>query len=799
MAKPSVDASFWRHLSCFILFTLVLSWRHWKALVPPTASYGMLKRPTFSLAGDIAENGRQMSLGEHEHLHPALLSNQRLTGVLPVSNVSIHQIADILTPLLDPGTGIREVVLLTPARLHRILSDKLRQALMKHEGQDHPEITVKTWHDDISPNVFHLLDPHASPWALVMSHDGLLALDKHTRSILVGDITDWGLPYGPRGTPLRPNATHPGNILDWVHLPRSQPELASYLEPPFVIRLDTLSNLDPLPSTWKHLSEQIALCNSWNASGLLVGRHGPPPLPTSIQTKNATVAAPLAAVPPQQRLRFDVLLSEKKDVQQLAPLLCGLLSRDHVIRVLVIDTNLQFTFSGIKRKTRLVFEACSFDFFTINQYMRRKEILRSIEDNGSDALPSHVVITLRSHNFAAFLLDTFRFGDNVLVEVPQQDLAYCDWMASLTLEQWKNWHKPKIDISVITRDRPNSLARLLKSLSAARYFGDSIDFRLNVEQDCDFETLNISQRYLWPHGSFFLHHRIVHGGLLPAVVESWYPRNNDTYGLLLEDDVELSPLFYAWVKMTILKYRYVLFTSRRLSLTKGLADMTPESTNHPTYSGSVYTSKSTLNYALKAGFRSMPVPCSWGAVYFPEHWSLFHDYLLLRFSETWLSMDDTVVPFVRSNNWLRSWKKFFIELAYLKGYVMLYPNYDNYLSLSTNHLEYGSHVRTRTKEKQDLFEVPLLPLPSPSDDDDFTGKPTRLLELPGMSLPRYRDLPILNLTASLTTEDDLVRVRQDRRVQLCALDRHGNSTTSLSSLSGSSHSNIRNFICGDDA
>jgi hypothetical protein len=105
----------------------------------------------------------------------------------------------------------------------------------------------------------------------------------------------------------------------------------------------------------------------------------------------------------------------------------------------VVDTNLQFTFNGIKRKTRLITgEGCSFDLFTINQYMRRKEILRSIGDDGNYALASHVVITLKSHNFAGSLIDTFRFGDNVLVEVPQQDLAYCDWMASLTLQQWKS-------------------------------------------------------------------------------------------------------------------------------------------------------------------------------------------------------------------------------------------------------------------------------------------------------------------------------------------------------------------------
>ena len=75
---------------------------------------------------------------------------------------------------------------------------------------------------------------------------------------------------------------------------------------------------------------------------------------------------------------------------------------------------------------------------------------------------------------------------------------------------------------------------------------------LYVEDD---ETLRIVDGYEWLHGAKFIHRRVVQGGLLPAVVESWYPSSNDSYGLMLEDDVELSPLFYAWAKMSLLMYR----------------------------------------------------------------------------------------------------------------------------------------------------------------------------------------------------------------------------------------------------
>lgn len=76
-----------------------------------------------------------------------------------------------------------------------------------------------------------------------------------------------------------------------------------------------------------------------------------------------------------------------------------------------------------------------------------------------------------------------------------------------------------------------------------------------MEQSSDARTMQMIDEFEWNHGSLFVHRRVIHGGLLPAVVESWYPSSNDSYGLLLEDDVELSPLFYAWLKMTLLRYR----------------------------------------------------------------------------------------------------------------------------------------------------------------------------------------------------------------------------------------------------
>lgn len=93
------------------------------------------------------------------------------------------------------------------------------------------------------------------------------------------------------------------------------------------------------------------------------------------------------------------------------------------------------------------------------------------------------------------------------------------------------------------------------SLTSARYFGDTVHLKVNLEQTADSETRQIVAHLSWKAGVLHVQHRVKAAGLLPAVVEAWYPNNNDSYGVLLEDDVELSPMFYAWAKMAILKYR----------------------------------------------------------------------------------------------------------------------------------------------------------------------------------------------------------------------------------------------------
>jgi len=83
----------------------------------------------------------------------------------------------------------------------------------------------------------------------------------------------------------------------------------------------------------------------------------------------------------------------------------------------------------------------------------------------------------------------------------------------------------RIQINVITQNRATSLKRLLKSLSNAHYIGDTIDVSFNMDSAVDSQTLNLVDSFPWPHGTKIVRRRIIQGGLIRAVSESWYEKN----------------------------------------------------------------------------------------------------------------------------------------------------------------------------------------------------------------------------------------------------------------------------------
>lgn len=160
-----------------------------------------------------------------------------------------------------------------------------------------------------------------------------------------------------------------------------------------------------------------------------------------------------------------------------------------------------------------------------------------------------------------------------------------------------------------------------------------------------------------------------------------------------------------------------------------------------------------------------------------------------------MPVGDIVVPDLRSNKWSRSWKKFFNEMGtfsahqlttregfdlfsfvllsvFLRGYVSLYPNYEHFVSLSTNHLEVGEHVPANiNQEKQRQYFLPLMQSQQQQQKAAVT-EAIGLLDLPFSNLPSWSALPVLDLWSRVSSLDELKTVGLARRANMsvCAPD-----------------------------
>ncbi|XP_057782471.1 uncharacterized protein LOC131000528 [Salvia miltiorrhiza] len=320
---------------------------------------------------------------------------------------------------------------------------------------------------------------------------------------------------------------------------------------------------------------------------------------------------------------------------------------------------------------------------------------------------------------------------STLVLLPRASVPKVLWMADLRPTTLPNWNRMRLTISIITQNRPTSLARLLNSIKNAYFLGDEVAITFNMDSRVDEATLKLVNAFAWPHGPKVLRRRIIQGGLIRAVSESWYPSSDDEFGLLLEDDIEVSPYFYLWIKYALLAYHYdpqvslpelssiSLYTPRIVEVVK----------ERPKWNATDYFKRIHPNTPYLH-----QLPCSWGAVFLPKQWREFYVYMNMRFTED-AKANPVQIPKSRTNGWQASWKKFLIDMMYLRGYVSLYPNFPNQQSFSTNHMEPGAHISAKdnvVKHDKSDFEVPLM-------KKDFRTF------LPNGKLPPASKLPSLNL------------------------------------------------------
>jgi hypothetical protein len=273
-----------------------------------------------------------------------------------------------------------------------------------------------------------------------------------------------------------------------------------------------------------------------------------------------------------------------------------------------------------------------------------------------------------------------------------------------------------LTIRVITMDRPQSLLRLLTSLQSAQYEGDTIHLELLVDRPFDadvsrpyLETLRIIKSTTWKHGSLTATVHNETQGLFNQWVRGYSAQSAGHVLLVLEDDLEVSPVFYTWAK-TAIHYYY----------------LTPSNYDPAMYGISLERQHVVLGLGKKFSYPpkthtmvagggpvyATQLDSSWGQFFFPEPWHQFVEWA--RATKAKQPEFEPCVPGLISNQWYLSrratvWTVWLHRFAFDHGLYNLYFNYwwfnrgRVHASLVINHKETGLHFQKENEADEEVF------------------------------------------------------------------------------------------------
>lgn len=254
-------------------------------------------------------------------------------------------------------------------------------------------------------------------------------------------------------------------------------------------------------------------------------------------------------------------------------------------------------------------------------------------------------------------------------------------------------------IKVLTFNRLSSLARCLYSLSNAHYDNSTkvhlhiyidhfqqtpqdekgppdLDAKLNLSR----QILGFVDRFKWDIGEKLVHYRTLNVGLQSQWLEAWFPTSDHEFAFVVEDDLEVSPMYFKFLKSLILQYYY------------DRANFNPmiygASLQRPRFVPGKHGNKIQLDGRTQIFLYQLVG--TWGQLLFPRPWKEFRFWYDTHKAKGLKPFLDGMV----TTGWYkklgeRIWTPWFIKFIHERGYFNLYTNFMNERALCVSHRDAG--------------------------------------------------------------------------------------------------------------
>ena len=284
-------------------------------------------------------------------------------------------------------------------------------------------------------------------------------------------------------------------------------------------------------------------------------------------------------------------------------------------------------------------------------------------------------------------------GLEVAIPTTCHSQDFLPWDNLTHLAEMEQTEPYTIKVIVLTMNRPQSLLRLLRSINRTyfEYPGDRLEVEIHVDkshglyyQDC----VNIAANFSLPPGRGSVRSRIAetNRGLRAAWFDGWRPGMPGEHAIILEDDLELAPAWYSWLRKAWLSYRHRTDIAGIALSRQFLMFKKPERSDME-----IINSHQPFLYKLVG---------TWAFSPHPEQWRSFLAWFRSLDSETF----DPYVPGLITSDWLHihtkqgrrhmTWEQWHIYHSQHHGLYTLYINLPAREVLANNWMEAGVHSKT---------------------------------------------------------------------------------------------------------
>ncbi|KAF3341407.1 hypothetical protein FCM35_KLT00045 [Carex littledalei] len=344
-----------------------------------------------------------------------------------------------------------------------------------------------------------------------------------------------------------------------------------------------------------------------------------------------------------------------------------------------------------------------------------------------------------------------------------------------------NPSKFKFVIKVLAYNRLAPLKRCLHSLSRAEYGSDGVDLHIHLDHfkqpesknlsvihqkvESDQQILGFLDGFRWPNGEKQIIYNSENRGLQAQWIEAWWPQSDDEFAFVVEDDLELSPLFYKFLKKAITTYYYD--KSNYHPSIFGI------SLQRPRFVAGKHGNKIELDTDNRLILYQMVG--TWGQLLFPKPWKEFR----LWYNDHKAKDIKPLLQGMVTTGWYkkmgeRIWTPWFIKFIHSRGYFNIYTNFGRERALSVSHRDAGVNYGRNAGPDSVLI------MQKPTDFELYEMKPLGTLRWYNFCFKEVFPGRIVN---GLNQLENVLKIVQNDK------------TVTLVSLYGTRELVVRNLIC----